>query len=126
MYVTFHHLIQIPTPQAHTVRVTKGPYNDRMISEHGVINDEIYQKTMKINWSFNIKHENHIKIELNGFQFCRCIHNWCAEEYGHSVFQTDSIHTIPRYQPVIQFQTPKSYKRTLHHNWDTKKMDHDQ
>ena len=74
---------------------------------------------MKINWSFNFIHENHMKIELNGFRFWRCINNWCAEEYGHSVFQTDSIHTIPRYQPVIQFQTTKTHQRTLHHNWCT-------
>ena len=70
----------------------------------------IEKKTMKINLSFNFKHENHIKIELNGFRFWRCIHIWCTEEYGHRVFQTDFIHIIPRYQPVIQFQTSKTTK----------------
>ena len=70
---------------------------------------------MKIILSFNFKHENHMRIELNGFLFCRCTHHWYAEEYGYIALKTDSVCKILRYQYLVQFQSWKSKRISLNH-----------
>ena len=41
MFMTFHHLIRIPTPHVHTVRVMKAPHNKTSFQQH-IINNDIH------------------------------------------------------------------------------------